>query len=107
MTKEYLKNELCFDNLEAYSLAMLETYSIIEKHIKDYKNILIPSRGSYPFFLGACLCNQMANGNAKCMMDNSIILPFTADSLNNSTQSADVRSFWVQVYKGILGKKEI
>jgi hypothetical protein len=92
-------------NILSYSSACYEVYCELTKFVgSDFKRIIIPSRGAYPFYNGALtsatLLKPECSGVIDLLTNFSLwLLPFTAETGMSDKEigSEAVRKFWVKV----------
>lgn len=99
-----LEKELTDDNVRRYVKAAVDIANSIDL-LADYgyRNILIPSRGAYPFFKLAWTTRLPHNRFEGLQV---VVLPFTATDIEGHTESSsDIRKYWVNVYLAMLDNK--
>lgn len=97
------KDIATLDDLISFGDAVEEiAYELIDLELKGYENLLIPSRGAYPFYLHAYKYFE-ATSNPYQPTFNTLILPFSSDNFENHEGRAEtVREYWVDTYNSIL-----
>lgn len=114
-----LERELTVDNLKGFVGASASVADFLAQKINNgYKNVLIPSRGAYPFYEQAfhhagmynmAFLDEDLQGTddwLKIPKHNVITIPFTSDSCSEDNKPEEMRNFWVNVYKGLHSGKD-
>lgn len=103
----FFETEFSHDNIFSYARACVDLSDYIEYYVRyGYKNVLMPSRGAYPFYKQA-ICNL--NDSSGLPKVGFIYLPYTADYSNgneNLSYSKEIRRFWTQVLISLLKGQE-
>lgn len=102
---EAVKTLFFEDNILSYADACICVYEQLDVlRNENYKRLIIPSRGAYPFYNGArqslhVLCNSYFEIMRWQMHFEETFMPFTSDWGNAKTSftSNEVRRFWVRV----------
>lgn len=102
---EHLKELITPTNVLSYSNACIEVCeALLTLQDEDFKRIIIPSRGAYPFYegaiksLGIIANSRIEMNNFRIHFDISL-LPYTSDwgQANINTNSKSVRKFWSKI----------
>lgn len=103
------------DTVLSYANACIEVRKrllFLEK--ENYKQLIIPSRGAYPFYQGALQSNHLSTvGEERISFYNKfqlLLLPYTADWGNDTIGEIDisskqVRKFWTKILADFLKKE--
>ncbi len=109
MSRRYLE-DLFEDNIVySYGEAVYDIIDFLKDNLSSHNTVLLPSRGSYPFYKAAKIGSSLANlyeFDTKVENHNVIVLPFTADYTQDfeefSNISKEIRNYWVEVYRGFV-----
>ncbi len=100
----FIETEFSNQNIIGYAKACLDLSDYIESYVRDgYTNVLMPSRGAYPFYRQAI--SNMIDISNNLNKIGFISLPYTADYTDgneNPLHSKQIRKFWTQVLVSIL-----
>lgn len=81
---EHLKELITSENVLSYSHACITVSDILLDLKKEYKRLIIPSRGAYPFYNGALTSINFITNSSSEIMDfdrhfDLWLLPYTSD----------------------------
>jgi hypothetical protein len=113
MAEHKLLNELSVENLDSYAEACISLFDALEGLMKSgFTNLVIPSRGAYPFYSFA---TSIAKMTMRQFLDfhlyhtgmKVLLLPFTSDwgDATVGLNSAKARGFWVKILNDILNQR--
>ncbi len=110
---EHLKELITADNVLSYSNACIQVCeTLLELKDEDYKRLIIPSRGAYPFFNGALTSLYFLTDSPVERMNFNLhfdlwLLPYTSDwgQADINTDSKSVRKFWSKILADSIRKK--
>lgn len=110
---EHLKELITPENILSYSNACFKVCEILlELKDEDYKRLIIPSRGAYPFYNGALTSINFLTNSSSERMDfhlhfNLWLLPYTSDwgQADINTDSKSVRKFWSKILADSIRKE--
>jgi len=105
-----LFNHLSTENVLSYSQACIDICSeFLTLKDEDFKRIIIPSRGAYPFYIGSktalrCLTDSKFDLLNFELQFTTWLLPFTSDwgHAKINVSSKQMRKFWVRVLADCL-----
>jgi len=103
-----LERELNAENLNSYANACVEIGTYLDYFYSEgYSELLMPSRGAYPFLMGAMA--SRAFDSSEGFFQDITCLPLTADissSDSNFDSAKEIRRFWVKVYSSMLNNRD-
>ena len=110
---EFLKNLITPENILSYSSACIEVCeTLMDLKDDDFKRLIIPSRGAYPFYKGALnsygvLTKKGIERHKFWSHFDLLLLPYTADwgQANIETDSNSIRKFWSKILTDSIRKK--
>ncbi|CAM2923768.1 hypothetical protein SAMN05444143_10795 [Flavobacterium succinicans] len=110
---EHLKELLTPENVLSYSNACYKVCEIlIELKDENYKRLIIPSRGAYPFYNGALTSINFLTDSRSERMNFNLhfdlwLLPYTSDwgQADIKTNSKAVRKFWSKILADSIRKE--
>ncbi|WP_040254274.1 hypothetical protein [Psychroserpens mesophilus] len=110
---KYLKTLITPTNVLSYSNACIEVCNtLLTLKDNDFKRLIIPSRGAYPFYTGALksisfLTNSKLERHTFNAHFDIWLLPYTSDwgQANISTNSKSVRKFWSKILADSIRKE--
>jgi hypothetical protein len=102
---EFLRDQITQDNVLSYSEACISVCeNLMELKEQDFKRVIIPSRGAYPFYAGALkaytfLAESFLERHEFWRHFDKWLLPYTSDwgQANITTDSKKIRKFWSKI----------
>lgn len=110
---EHLNQLITPETILSYSNACLEVCDkLLELKDNDFKRLIIPSRGAYPFYSGALTSLHLLNATPLERLSFSIhfnlcLLPYTSDwgQADIDTDSKSIRKFWTKILADSIRKE--
>lgn len=111
---EFLKELITPENVLSYSKACVDVCDmLLTLKDEDYRRVIIPSRGAYPFYNGALTTLHFLQASPIERMDfrahfNVWLLPYSADwgqASNPNNSPEKVRKFWSKILADSIRKQ--
>lgn len=100
-------------NILSYSQACIDVAGkLIDLKAENYKRVIVPSRGAYPFYLKAISALHIMFERTEVFevvnWFNDWLLPFTSDlgDADVNVSSAQIRKFWAKIVADSIRKEE-
>jgi len=113
MKNQKIEELITYDNIMSYSKACIELRDTLISKEDEFKLLIIPSRGAYPFYSFSQKATYYRKSGIERVKSNihynKWFLPYTADwggeKANIQTDSKTVRFFWSKVLYDSIQKK--